>query len=248
MIELIQDLPGGVDGLDATGTVSREDYQRVVDPLLERAHREGRRVRLLYRFSADFQGFSAGAAWEDMRVGIHYLRLIDRAAVVTDHGWLRDGVRLAGAFLPCALRVFAVDDEAEAIQWLGDPEAGSRITHRLIPESGVLVLEPHGKLRQEDFDAIALTVDPWVESYGELSGLVLHARGVPGWESLGALIRHLRFVREHHTKVRRLAIVMDGKAPELAPRLLQHLIHAEPRHFSGDKLAEAIAWAGEASA
>jgi len=247
MIKLIQDLPAEIDGLDAIGTVNREDYQKVVDPLLERAHREGRRVRLLYRFSAEFQGFSAGAAWEDMRVGLHYLRVIERAAVVTDLGWLRDGVRLAGAFMPCAMRVFATAEEAEAIAWLADLEAGARISHRLIPDSGVLVLEPHGRLRQEDFDALALTVDPWVESYGELSGLVIHASALPGWESLGALLRHLNFVREHHTKVRRLAIVTDGKASELAPRILQHLIHAEPRHFSSDKLAEAIAWAGERS-
>ncbi|MCB9568766.1 MAG: STAS/SEC14 domain-containing protein [Myxococcales bacterium] len=245
MIERIQDLPAGIDGLNATGNISRDDYLSVIDPLLERAHREGRRVRLLYRFGAEFEGFSAGAAWEDMRVGLHYLRLLERAAVVTDIAWLREGVRLAGALLPCPMRVFSVAAEADAIAWLSEPEAGARISHHLLPERGVLVMEPHGPLRQEDFDALALTVDPWIESYGELAGLVINTKGIPGWENIGALIRHLRFVRDHHTRIRRVALVADGKLFDVAPRLLEHFLHAELRHFPHDQLREATEWAGE---
>lgn len=244
MIEQIQDLPHGIEGIEAKGEVSSEDYRNVVEPLFERARREGRRVRLLYRFDAEFTGFTAGAAWEDMQVGLHYLRLLERGAVITDRRWLAEGVRIAGSLLPCAVRVFAPEAEADAIAWLAEAEAGSRVAHHLLPERGVLVVEPQGALRREDFDALALTVDPWIESYGALNGLVLRAAGIPGWENLGTLIRHLRFVREHHRKIRHVALVADGKLPELAPKIMEHLVAAEVRHFRSDQLEEAIAWAG----
>ncbi|MEZ4382601.1 MAG: STAS/SEC14 domain-containing protein [Nannocystaceae bacterium] len=244
MIELIEDLPHGITGIAASGEVSSEDYRGVVEPLFERARRESRRVRLLYRFDAGFTGFTAGAAWEDMQVGLHYLRLLERGAVITDRRWLAEGVRLAGSLLPCAIRVFAPEAEADAIAWLGAAEAGSTVAHHLLPERGVLVVEPRGPLRREDFDALALTVDPWIESYGELGGLVIRAAGIPGWENLGSLIRHLRFVREHHRKIRRVALVADGKLPELAPKIIEHLVAAEVRHFPGDQVKAAIDWAG----
>ena len=36
----------------------------------------------------------------------------------------------------------------------------------------------------------------------------------------------------------------DGKLPELAPKIMEHLVTAEVRHFGSDQLKEAIAWAG----
>ncbi|HEU4616415.1 MAG TPA: STAS/SEC14 domain-containing protein [Gammaproteobacteria bacterium] len=244
MLERVEGLPSGVYGLRASGKVSKEDYDRVVVPLLEEAQRDGRRIRLLYHFTPEFTGFTAGGAWEDAEIGFKYLRVIERCAVVTDRDWIRSTARVVAAVLPCPVKIFREEDLSEALAWLSAASSQTaRLEHRLIPERGVLVVEPHGRLTVEDFDAVAATVDPWIESGRELYGIVLHAREFPGWESVGSFVRHVQFVRDHHRKVRRVALSADGKLAKLAPALVENFVGAEIRHFPFEELDRAIEWA-----
>lgn len=242
MLELLEGLPNGVTGIRATGTVTRDDYERVFQPLMESARRDGRRVRLLYELPPAFGGFTAGAGLEDMRLGMKYLRLFERCAVVTDVGWLRDAVRLFGAMMPCPVMVFPNAERAQAVEWVTAPIRGS-VAHRLLPDVGVLVLEPSQPLSPEDFDAIAATVDPWLEHEGRLQGIVVHAPKFPGWQNVGGFLRHLRFVRDHHRRVGRIAVAADGVLADAGPSLADYFVEADVKHFGYDHLDEAIRWA-----
>jgi hypothetical protein len=245
MLERLQDLPGGIDGVKAVGRVSREDYERVFEPLIDGARREGRRIRLLYQVGPEFEGFSAGAAWEDAKLGLASLRLFEGCAVVTDIGWIRESTRLAGFLMPCPVRVFGNSQREEAQAWLRSLPEGAAVTHRLLPDRGVLVVEVNQALRAQDFDALAATADQYIDAHGDLSGIVIHARSFPGWENLGGLIRHVRFVRDHHRRVRRAALASDSKVAGLAPKLAEHFVQAEVRRFGYDELDAAVAWAAE---
>jgi len=110
----------------------------------------------------------------------------------------------------------------------------------------VLVVEAKSELRAQDFDALAATVDPWVESHGGLRGLVIHAREFPGWENLGGMFRHIRFIRNHHRSIGRIALASDSTLASLAPHLTEHFVEANVQHFDHDALERAIGWAGEA--
>jgi len=246
MLERLQDLPAGVDGVKAVGKVSKEDYERVFEPLLDGARREGRRIRLLYQVGPEFEGFSPGAAWEDAKLGLASLRLFDGLAVVTDLGWIRESTRIVGFVMPCPVRVFGNDRLAEAAEWLGSLPEGPAVSHRLLADRGVLVVEVRQALRAQDFDALAATADGWIDDHGDLQGIVIHARAFPGWENLGGLIRHFRFVRDHQRRVRRVALASDSRLADLVPRLADHFAHAEVRRFGYDALDDAIAWAGAA--
>jgi hypothetical protein len=244
MLERLHDLPPGIDGIRAKGKITSGDYERVVKPLLEEARAAGRRVRLLYELGPEFEGFTAAAAWEDMRLGFRHLRLLERCGIVTDVGWVRESARLFGAMVPAPVRVFGNAERAAALEWLGAPAGGAAPRTRLIPGTGVVVFEPEHALSAEDFDALALVVDPWIEANGELRGLVLHARDFPGWENVGAFFRHLRFVRDHHKFIRRIAICVGGTFASVGPRIAEHFVAAELKHFRADQLDAAIAWAG----
>ena len=111
----------------------------------------------------------------------------------------------------------------------------------------MIVVEVTQALRAQDFDALAMTADAWIESHGSLQGLVVHAREFPGWEDLGGLSRHLRFVRNHHRSVRRVALAVDGRLASLAPLLADHFVKAELKSFGYGELEGAIAWAGGAA-
>jgi hypothetical protein len=246
MLERIKDVPASVVGIKATGKVSSKDYQDLVQPMLDEARRDGRRVRFLYQVGPEFEGFTPGAAWEDAKVGLHFMRLFDGCAVVTDVGWIRDSVRLASFLMPCPVRVFAVQDRDKAVEWLASLPQGPGVSHRLLPDAGVMVVEIREALRAQDFDAVAATADMWIEAHGDLQGLVIHARDFPGWQNLAGLVRHLRFVRDHHRKIKRIALVADTEVASLAPRLAEHFVASEIKAFPYADLDRGIEWAAGA--
>lgn len=246
MIEKLEDVPPGIDAMRAVGKISREDYEAVVVPLVDEASREGRRLRFLCEVGPDFHGMTPSAAWEDVKVGLRALRMVDGCAVVSDIGWIRESSRLAAFFMPCPVRVFGAQDRARAIEWLSSLPEGAGMSARLVPESGVVVVEVAEPLRVADFDTLAQTVDPWLETHSGLQGLVIHARAIPGWENIGGLVRHIRFVRDHHRKVKRVALAVDGKLAVMAPSVAEHFVRAEIRNFGFDQLDDAIIWAATA--
>lgn len=246
MLERAKDVPAGVDAVSAVGTVSKTDYETVVEPLIDEARREGRRIRLLYEFGPEFRSFTPGAGWEDFKIGIGSMRLFEGCAVVTDVGWIREATRLSGFLMPCPVRVYGTGEREEALRWLASLPEGPGVSHHLLPEAGgVLVIEVEHPLRVPDFDALAVTADGWLERHAELAGVVVHAREFPGWENAGSLLRHVRFVRDHHRKVGKVALAADSRLAALVPQLANHFVRAEVRRFGYDELDDAVAWAGK---
>jgi monoamine oxidase len=67
-------------------------------------------------------------------------------------------------------------------------------------EHSILHVQPKSAILQDDFTKLAKAVDPHIEATGGLAGLIVEAPGFPGWESLGAMVNHFRFVRDHHRR------------------------------------------------
>jgi hypothetical protein len=246
MFEKIPDVPEGVDAYRVVGKLTGDDYGQTVEPLLDQARREGRRLRLLVQMGPEYEGFTADAVWGKAETWRHYpslVRMIDGYAIVTDQRWVREWIHLVGFLMPFPLRVFGNDERDDAVAWLGSLPEGPGVTHRLLPEHGVLVVEVSEPLRAQDFDALATTADAWLASHDALPGVVLHARTFPGWENIGGLLRHARFVRDHHRAVRRVALASDSAMAGLVPRLAEHFVHAELRPFGYDEFDAAVAWA-----
>lgn len=242
MLEKIANLPTGIVGVKAVGKVSREDYEQIIEPLFERAREQGSKLRFLYEFGPEFEGFSPGAAWEDARFGLLAVRQLAGCAIVTDIRWVREASKFVGFWLPCPVRVFADGQRVQAVEYLEGLPERSGLSHRLLPESGVIVVEINEALRAQDFDALAVTADNWIHAQGVLNGLVIHAHHFPGWENLRGLIRHVRFVRDHHRKIKRVALVSDAKLASLAPQIGEHFVEAELKHFGYDELNAALDW------
>jgi len=116
------------------------------------------------------------------------------------------------------------------------------IKFELLRDAGVLIVEPREALTAEDFRSIAQTVDPYLTANGKLTGLLVDAPSFPGWENFGALVEHLKFVREHHRKIDRVAAVTDSKILSIAPKIAEHFAHPEFKVFAAGQRAEALAW------
>ena len=116
------------------------------------------------------------------------------------------------------------------------------IHFELLRDRGILILEPRGALTAADFTALAGTVDPYLEEHGDLKGLVVDAPSFPGWDDFAALVSHMRFVRDHHKRVRRIAVVSDSALLSAAPKIASHCVNAEIRNFKAGERTAALAW------
>src|SRR5215467_7782477 len=98
------------------------------------------------------------------------------------------------------------------------------IEHDLDETHSILHVRPRSALQEADFAEIAKTVDPYIEATGGLAGLIVETPGFPGWDSLGAMVTHFRFVRDHHRHIRRVAVVTDSALGGVAERLTSHFV------------------------
>lgn len=246
MLQALTELPDGIGGFEAVGNVSREDYEQVLEPALDDARAHGRRLRFLCELGPRFTGFTSGAEWGGAKIGLRSKRLFDGCAIVSDVPWIRESTRLLAFMMPCPVRAFGNGERAAAIEWLRALPARRAVSHRVIPQAGVIVVDAHAPLEAHDFDSLAVTVDTWVEGHGVLEGLVIRVREFPGWENFGDLLRQVRFVRDQHLTVKRVALAIDEKLKVILPLVTQHFASAEIGSFEYDQLDRATAWAGAA--
>ena len=74
MIEPIEGAPPGVLAFKAVGKVEAADYEQVLTPAIDKAIAGGGKVRLVYELGQEYDGYSVGAAWEDMKLWTPHLR------------------------------------------------------------------------------------------------------------------------------------------------------------------------------
>lgn len=120
----------------------------------------------------------------------------------------------------------------------------SMVNYELLRTEGILIIRPEDSLEASDFERIAQEVDPYVEANGKLHGLMVDAESFPGWRDFAALIAHLKFVRNHHRKIEKIAAVTDSGFLTIAPQLASHFVQAEVRHFAHAERQAAWAWLG----
>jgi len=109
-------------------------------------------------------------------------------------------------------------------------------------QNRIAILEPQGTLSQEDFESASNIIDPYIDEHGQLNGLIIHTQFFPGWDSFGALVSHLRFVKEHHKKIFRLAFSTNSKLGDSAKVIGNHFVSAEIMNFSFEEVDQAKKW------
>lgn len=107
---------------------------------------------------------------------------------------------------------------------------------------GLLTVTVKGPLRAEDFEELAADIDPYLEEHGALQGLMILAPEFPDWEDFDALLSQFRFVRDHHERIRKVALVSESVELMLLESLGKHFVDAEVEQFDLDERDEARAW------
>ncbi|NOR55868.1 MAG: STAS/SEC14 domain-containing protein [Sulfurovum sp.] len=103
---------------------------------------------------------------------------------------------------------------------------------KLNEEEALAILYPEGALSKEDFERVSESIDPFIEKSGKLNGILIVVENFPGWDSFEAFSSHIKFVKEHHKKVKAVAFVTDSPLGSVSEHVAKHFVSAKIKHFA----------------
>jgi hypothetical protein len=118
MIELLKGFPENVVAVSCKGVITKDDYDTVLVPAVEKALNAHDKVRLYYEAGQNFAGIEPGAAWEDFKVGAAHWMRWERVAVVTDVDWIKHTMQIFSFIMPGEMRVFPTVETEQARVWI----------------------------------------------------------------------------------------------------------------------------------
>lgn len=84
MISIINDAPENVAAFNATGEITREDFENLVIPHVKSKVEQFDELNYLLYLDTDLDNFTMGAWLQDALLGIKNITKWNRAAIVTD--------------------------------------------------------------------------------------------------------------------------------------------------------------------
>ncbi len=116
------------------------------------------------------------------------------------------------------------------------------LEYTILKPEGILVLKPNDSLSKEDFTGLSASVDTYLADHASIRGVLIHAVAFPGWENFAGFAAHIRFVRNHHQKIERVALVTDSPVARMGEALAKHFTAAEIKHFRFADYEKALIW------
>ena len=122
MLKVLPGFPDDVLAVEGIGEVTAEDYRNVLIPAALAKMKQHKHLKLFCHLGSQFKGLSAGAAWQDTKLGIAHWGDWGRLAVVTDTGWITDAVRLFAPLFHHPVRAFPNAEVESAKSWIKEAE------------------------------------------------------------------------------------------------------------------------------
>ena len=104
-----------------------------------------------------------------------------------------------------------------------------------------LKITPPAKLKADDFAAIAPRIDELIREHGQIR-LLINATALHGWENSEALEKHILFVKDHQSKVKRIAVLTGHDWQHWLAAVVNIFVHPEIKAFGIDQEAAARQW------
>ena len=119
-IQLEEAPVGKVVTLKVRETLRKKDYDDFV-PMLEGLMKNGSKIRLNAELH-DFEGWTAGALWEDTKFAARHFNDIERLAVVGEARWEHGMTTFIKPFTMAAVKYFDMQDADQARRWIREKE------------------------------------------------------------------------------------------------------------------------------
>lgn len=109
--------------ISVSGKLVEHDYDQLVERMNELVAYHGK-INLLVELS-DFDGWTAGAAWEDLKFSMDHFRHIDRMAIIGESMWERGMTLFIKPFTSAEVKYFDHADSKAANDWVNELEAAA---------------------------------------------------------------------------------------------------------------------------
>jgi hypothetical protein len=117
MLELIPFDEGNIIGFHLSGKMEDKEFDEIVS-LMEERLKEHKKLRI-YAEIEEFKGMSVNTFMKDLHYSLKHWRDVEREAVVSDKGWLKTWVEIAGSIVPgVEVKHFSFEEVEKAKEWV----------------------------------------------------------------------------------------------------------------------------------
>jgi len=117
MISIINDAPQNVAAFNATGDVTKEDFDTIVIPHVKSKVEEFGELNYLLYLDTDLGNFTMGAWLQDAFLGIKNITKWNRAAIVTDKEGVQKFTDIFSVVMPGEFKSFPKENLYNALYW-----------------------------------------------------------------------------------------------------------------------------------
>jgi hypothetical protein len=108
-------------------------------------------------------------------------------------------------------------------------------------KANVLKVKVPQVLKSDDFQQIAPQVDVLIHQHGKIR-LLVDASQFGGWDNMKAFEQHVHFVKTHHQKIERAAVIAGHLWQHWVAGVIRLFVHPEIRVYDKDQEKEAMQW------
>ncbi|MBB4805862.1 hypothetical protein HNP38_001134 [Chryseobacterium defluvii] len=117
MITIIPESPDNVAAFNATGEVTKEDFENVVFPHVKAKVDEFEELNYLLYLDTDPGNFTMGAWLQDAFLGLKNLTRWNRTAIVTDNEGVQNFTDIFSVLMPGEFKSFPKENLYNALYW-----------------------------------------------------------------------------------------------------------------------------------
>lgn len=117
MISIINDAPENVAAFNATGEITREDFENLVIPHVKSKVEQFNELNYLLYLNTDLDNFTMGAWLQDALLGIKNITKWNRAAIVTDKEGVQNFTDIFSVLMPGEFKSYPKENLYNALYW-----------------------------------------------------------------------------------------------------------------------------------
>lgn len=118
MLEKISDVPSFVAAFKAIGEVTKEDYESILVPEIERVDKQHGHIHFLMVLDTPVKNFSMAAWIQDAWQGLKHYRGWKKVAIVTDEKGIEKMTDVFSAVIPGKAKGFTLNQLNDAKAWV----------------------------------------------------------------------------------------------------------------------------------
>jgi hypothetical protein len=115
-VDLHEEVGGKVLFIKVVGELTTQDYEHFI-PDVERLIEQHGKIRIVVQMH-DFQGWSAGGLWQDIKFDLKHFRDIERLAEVGERAWEHGMAAFCKPFTTARVQYFDPRDVLKAEAWI----------------------------------------------------------------------------------------------------------------------------------